>query len=265
MTISSIAIEPLSAQEEVSLAKTIEAAVYAEHLIAEGAMRVDEKLEALFDQANHARGQLYKANLLLATNLANRWAERLGLPREELVQEACIGLGEAIKRWDWARGVKFTTYAWRLINGTLAKASAVRCGEIDITVSAARTIWKARKTWRELELKEGRSIPGSRLAKEAKVSGYLHLVMNAGRHVRLVPEIAENLSAPESEQIDLPSDWAAVLNRQEETIVRMHYGIGVEARTRNYIANQLNTSVSSVRRTELRALRKLRGFIQDAA
>lgn len=159
MTISSIAIEPLSAQEEVSLAKTIEAAVYAEHLIAEGAMRVDEKLEALFDLANHARGQLYKANLLLATNLANRWAERLGLPREELVQEACIGLGEAIKRWDWARGVKFTTYAWRLINGTLAKASAVRCGEIDITVSAARTIWKARKTWRELELKRGQIHP----------------------------------------------------------------------------------------------------------
>lgn len=97
------------------------------------------------------------------------------------------------------------------------------------------------------------------------MSGYLHLVMNAGRHVRLVPEIAENLSVPASEQIDLPSDWAAVLNRQEETIVRMHYGIGVEARTRNYIANQLNTSVSSVRRTELRALRKLRDFIQDAA
>lgn len=265
MSICKLAIDPLTHPEEIELAKTVESGVYAKHLLNSGSAVPTGLLEAVITLGEDARSTLYRANLRLASKLANAWSRKAGLPNNELLQEACIGLGEAIKRWDWAKGYRFNTFAWNTINGVLAQAAALRCGELDTSISAARKIWQARKVWNIRQAEADETISEGRFAREAKLGAYAHLVMSAGRHLELVPEMAENIVELKIEKPDLPPGWSSVLTQKENQIVRMHYGLGCKRRTRNYIAEQMQLSVSSVRRIELKALRKLRGYIQQAA
>ena len=93
----------LSAGEEISLARQIEAGLYAEHLIVTGDRRYPYSALRLVIQAGaQAREQFFQANLRLVMKLAARSAHHPGLSLDDLFQEGCLALGEAIRRFDYA-------------------------------------------------------------------------------------------------------------------------------------------------------------------
>ena len=101
----------LTAEEEVDLAKRIEAGIYAEHLLEEHPRYGDARrgqLRMLVRDGELARQQLLEANLRLVVSLAKRYTGR-GMPLLDLIQEGNLGLIRAVDKFDYAKGFKFST------------------------------------------------------------------------------------------------------------------------------------------------------------
>ncbi|WP_022910522.1 sigma-70 family RNA polymerase sigma factor [Aestuariimicrobium kwangyangense] len=114
----------LSADEEIDLARTIEAGVLARAAL-DGDFDTDaplDDLRALTVAGDEAWQRMWQANVGLAGMLAGRVSRRHGLPEDDLVSEAQLGLAEAIMRWDHRRGTRFSTTAWIWITSRLQRA-----------------------------------------------------------------------------------------------------------------------------------------------
>jgi RNA polymerase sigma factor (sigma-70 family) len=114
----------LSADEEIELARAIEAGVLARAAL-DGDFDTPtpaDDLRALAAAGDRAWQQMWQANVGLAGMLAGRVCRRHGLPEEDLVSEAQLGLAEAIMRWDHRRGTRFSTTAWIWITSRLQRA-----------------------------------------------------------------------------------------------------------------------------------------------
>ena len=158
----------LTAAEEVGLARAIEAGVLAASALAReelpcGADEAD--LRQVVEAGRVAQDQFQRANLRLVAALAHKWAGRTRLPAEELLQEGCLGLGEAVRRWDYGRGLRFVSFAYRLVEGAILAAAARRCGELDVSAAAARSMLEARRAMRTLEASLGREVQVSEVAQ----------------------------------------------------------------------------------------------------
>lgn len=114
----------LTADEEVELARAIEAGVLARAALAGdfSSPATDDELCALVADGDRAWVAMWEANLGLAEMLARRVARRHALPLDDLTSEAQLGLAEAIMRWDHTRGTRFSTLAWIWITNRLQRA-----------------------------------------------------------------------------------------------------------------------------------------------
>ncbi|GAA1002433.1 hypothetical protein Aple_000450 [Acrocarpospora pleiomorpha] len=116
----------LTADQEVELAKRMEAGLYAGHLLAEppGVSAVPRsELQAIAGEGRQARTRMIEANLRLVVTVARRYTHR-GMALMDLIQEGDIGLIKAVDRFDYRRGAKFSTYATWWIRKTIAQALA---------------------------------------------------------------------------------------------------------------------------------------------
>ncbi|MGJ6979543.1 sigma-70 family RNA polymerase sigma factor [Aestuariimicrobium soli] len=114
----------LSADQEIQLARAIEAGVVARAALAgdfDCSATADE-LAAVMAAGERAWLTMWEANLGLVEVLAKRAARRYGLPVDDLTSEAQLGLAEAIMRWDHTRGTRFSTLGWIWITNRLQTA-----------------------------------------------------------------------------------------------------------------------------------------------
>ena len=103
----------LSAQQEVELAKRIEAGVFARHILETSAQLTPSRradLGRLVRDGQQAKNHLLEANLRLVVSLAKRYTGR-GMPLLDLIQEGNLGLIRAVEKFDYTKGCKFSTYA----------------------------------------------------------------------------------------------------------------------------------------------------------
>ncbi len=106
----------LTAEQEVELAKRIEAGLFAEQLLDSGrtepkiADATDEELERIAISGRRAKDEFIQANLRLVVAVARKYSGR-GMPLIDLVQEGNLGLVRAVEKFDYRRGYKFSTYA----------------------------------------------------------------------------------------------------------------------------------------------------------
>ena len=129
----------LNARQEVELAKRIEAGLFAEEKLAEGARscRADESidLEQVAEDGRRAKNHLVEANLRLVVSLARRYTGR-GMLFLDLIQEGNLGLIRGVEKFDYTRGYKFSTYATWWIRQAITRAMAEQAAR-----SAFRCTW----------------------------------------------------------------------------------------------------------------------------
>jgi RNA polymerase primary sigma factor len=159
----------LNAEQEVELAKRIEAGLFAEEKLAEGmdglepAGRLD--MEWIAEDGRRAKNHLLEANLRLVVSLAKRYTGR-GMLFLDLIQEGNLGLIRAVEKFDYTKGYKFSTYATWWIRQAITRAMADQARTIRIPVHMVEVINKLARVQRQMLQDLGREPTPEELAAE---------------------------------------------------------------------------------------------------
>ncbi len=289
LTDSTTEVEPtkrLDPDEEQRLAQLIEIGLYAEHLleardsrscIEDGRLTgnvadwgstdlasVDE-LEQMVEEGRHAYRTMFSANIGLVVSLARQASLRRD-DLDELIQEGCIGLGEAIRRYDYTYPSRFATFAAFTINRYIVD---------HIVASSGMTIYRGRLKRRLLWLKSAIQVEkGSpaTISELADASGMpvtvVRNTLGSGVYPVDKPEldlmVSDRNHYESAEGRILAADVVEALNqlpRATGDLVKARFGIGREPCTWQVLAKQIGASVSATRRKVNGALTQLRELI----
>jgi RNA polymerase primary sigma factor len=158
----------LNAIEEVTIAKRIEAGLFAQHKLESGAKiapKLKKELRWIAEDGQRAKQHLLEANLRLVVSLAKRHTGR-GMPFLDLIQEGNLGLIRAVEKFDYTRGFKFSTYATWWIKQAITRAMADQSRTIRVPVHMVEVINKVARAQRTLSVDLGRSPTPAELAKD---------------------------------------------------------------------------------------------------
>ncbi|WP_285728863.1 RNA polymerase sigma factor [Nocardiopsis sp. ATB16-24] len=159
----------LNAEQEVELAKRIEAGLFAEEKLAEEgdhlSFELRDELEWIAEDGGRAKKHLLEANLRLVVSLAKRYTGR-GMLFLDLIQEGNLGLIRAVEKFDYTKGFKFSTYATWWIRQAITRAMADQARTIRIPVHMVEVINKLARVQRQMLQDLGREPTPEELAKE---------------------------------------------------------------------------------------------------
>jgi RNA polymerase sigma factor (sigma-70 family) len=276
----------LSHEQEVSLARQIEAGLYAAHLIAQRERPSDEdELRVLVVLGEEAKQTLVRSNLRLVVSVAKRHAGR-GLSMLDLIQEGNLGLMRAVEGFDFQRGFKFSTYAVWWIKQTVTRAIPDQGRTIRIPVHVAEQVYRANRAQHALFQHLGRPPTVAELAAdlETSVARTQNLLSWAGEPLSLdagvgdgdgdaslADVLGDNTAATALQQviekfvhIDVASALGR-LNPRERRILTLRFGLGgTRAHNLTELAGLLGVTRERVRQLENRALSKLRAGAESS-
>jgi RNA polymerase primary sigma factor len=158
----------LNAEEEVDLAKRIEAGLFSEELLATRGPFKDRRqgdYEWIAEDGQRAKNHLLEANLRLVVSLAKRYTGR-GMLFLDLIQEGNLGLIRAVEKFDYTKGYKFSTYATWWIRQAITRAMADQARTIRIPVHMVEVINKLARVQRQMLQDLGREPTPEELARE---------------------------------------------------------------------------------------------------
>jgi RNA polymerase primary sigma factor len=162
----------LNAEQEVELAKRIEAGLFAEEKLNSGeklAVKLHRELQVVAEDGRRAKNHLLEANLRLVVSLAKRYTGR-GMLFLDLIQEGNLGLIRAVEKFDYTKGYKFSTYATWWIRQAITRAMADQARTIRIPVHMVEVINKLARVQRQMLQDLGREPTPEELAKELDMS-----------------------------------------------------------------------------------------------
>ena len=274
----------LTAEQEIDLAKAMEAGIDAEKALAEdeGKNKLSAAKRKELDQAiyegNEAKKRLAEANLRLVVSIAKRYVGR-GMLFLDLIQEGNLGLIKAVEKFDFRKGFKFSTYATWWIRQAITRAIADQARTIRIPVHMVETINKLIRVSRQLLQELGREPLPEEVAKE------MNLPVERVREILKISQEPVSLETPIGEEEDshlgdfiqddnvpVPADAAAftllkeqlvevldTLTEREQKVLRLRFGLDDgRARTLEEVGKEFNVTRERIRQIEAKALRKLR-------
>ena len=275
----------LNAEEEVDLAKRIEAGLYADwylkQLEAQGekvppSQRRDLKL--VIRDGNKAKNHLLEANLRLVVSLAKRYTGR-SMAFLDLIQEGNLGLIRAVEKFDYAKGYKFSTYATWWIRQAITRAMADQARTIRIPVHMVEVINKLGRIQRELLQDLGREPTPEELAKEMDITPekVLEIQQYAREPISLDQTIGDEGDSQlgdfieDSEAVvavdavsftllqDQLQDVLDTLSEREAGVVRLRFGLtDGQPRTLDEIGQVYGVTRERIRQIESKTMSKLR-------
>ncbi len=271
----------LSAEDEVELAKRIEAGLYAQHLLAtKKRMAASKKRDLAFivRDGQAARQHLLEANLRLVVSLAKRYTGR-GMPLLDLIQEGNLGLIRAMEKFDYAKGFKFSTYATWWIRQAITRGMADQSRTIRLPVHLVEQVNKLARIRRELHQQLGREATDAELAAESGIPAekIADLMDHSRDPVSLDMPVGSDEEAPLGDFIEdseaasaesavisslMHSDVRSVLatlDEREQQVIRLRYGLDDgQPRTLDQIGKLFGLSRERVRQIEREVMAKLR-------
>ncbi|MDT7791088.1 MAG: polymerase primary sigma factor, partial [Mycobacterium sp.] len=166
----------LNAEQEVALAKRIEAGLYAAERVCRAEDATDQlppqlcrDLRWIVRDGQRANNHLLEANLRLVVSLAKRYTGR-GMPFLDLIQEGNVGLIRAVEKFDYTKGFKFSTYATWWIRQAITRAMADQARTLRIPVHMIEVIATLGRVTRELLVDLGRDPTPEELATEMNIT-----------------------------------------------------------------------------------------------
>lgn len=262
ITSQELPLVQLAEGEDLDYGRDVEAGLYAEHLLATDPAGWDPALLALaVERGRHAAAQLWWVGIRMALQASHRHAARSGLPRDELFQDACLAVAEAIRRYDYTRGNRFTTLVHGYVAHALNESSGYRIGH----AAASRADRRAAKlVTDERERMAARGGPAG-LESVARALGVTSssVVRGLTRVVCLDEAIAADPGAlamiDEVEGEGL--GFLDLLNERQRTVLNLRFGLTGEPHTFRAAAARLGTTASTVKRWEREAIQAAQAML----
>ncbi|WP_067665045.1 RNA polymerase sigma factor [Nocardia miyunensis] len=275
----------LNAEEEVELAKRIEAGLYATEKFRELSEKGDKlpvttrrDLNWIMRDGNRAKNHLLEANLRLVVSLAKRYTGR-GMAFLDLIQEGNLGLIRAVEKFDYTKGYKFSTYATWWIRQAITRAMADQARTIRIPVHMVEVINKLGRIQRELLQDLGREPTPEELAKEMDITP--EKVLEIQQYAREPISLDQTIGDEGDSQLgDFIEDSEAVvavdavsftllqdqlqsvletLSEREAGVVRLRFGLtDGQPRTLDEIGQVYGVTRERIRQIESKTMSKLR-------
>jgi len=278
----------LDAATEVELSKTIEAGLFAEHLLAEGRVgrkkggapmtATEAELEWLAEEGRRAVDQFINANLRLVVSIARKYG-RAQMPMLDLIQEGNTGLIRAVEKFDYAKGYKFSTYATWWVRQAITRGIAQQARVVRLPVHVVEELNQVGGARRTLERQLGREPEPAEIATELgmDLDRVLDLLAWGRDHVSLDTPVDEDgdtslgdlmaqetSPGPDDTVLDVESRerldaLVGELDDRAADIIRARYGL-LDGRQHKLadIGARHGISAERVRQLEREALQKLR-------
>ena len=272
----------LNAEQEVELAKRIEAGLFAEEKLAEGngALRAGQSidLEQVVEDGRRAKDHLVEANLRLVVSLARRYTGR-GMLFLDLIQEGNLGLIRGVEKFDYTRGYKFSTYATWWIRQAITRAMADQSRTIRLPVHIGEAINTLARVQRQMLQDLGREPTPAELAAELDMTREdvievrkhgrepisLHIPLGEGGDSELGDLIEDSNAIQPGEAVSFTllqeqlHSVLGTLSEREAGVLSLRYGlVDGQPKTLDEIGNVYGVTRERIRQIESKAMYKLR-------